>query len=101
LTDLDLGPLFAVRPTPPRDETHHESLRRVTSAIGADVLAFLRARVGQQFHADELRAYVDARHQCAPASADRICRALRQAGKCRVVLVSRAQSLYLCEAVAP
>jgi hypothetical protein len=75
-----------------------QNLHRVVKGIGAFVLEFCRARTGQTFTAAELHAFVAKRSGRAPASADRILRALRQAGVVDVRLVSRSASLYL---VAP
>lgn len=73
---------------------------RVGGAIGDDVLAFARSRVGREFHMEDLRSYVEARGHRAPDSAGRILRLLRQHGRLDYSVVSRAQSLYRVEAVA-
>jgi len=76
-----------------------ENLERVTHRIGQLVVEFCRSRVGKQFYADELRAYVLAGMRGAPGSPDRILRDLRQRGVIDYVVVSRAKSLYRVEAV--
>lgn len=80
--------------------SHRENLERVRNAIGAHVLAFCRARIGREFHAQELRDYVARVHPTAPASADRILRDLRSRGLVAYVLVSRSKSLYRVESIA-
>ena len=72
-------------------------LRRVTATIGRTVMDFCRVverRQSREFHAQELRDYVAAQGLTAPASPDRILRALRQRGKLHYVVVTRAKSLY-------
>lgn len=78
-------------------------MERVTSAIGRAVLAFCRVRLAHgepQFHADDLRSFVLRAHPTAPASADRILRALRRAGQVSYQVVNRRQSLYRVVSVA-
>lgn len=77
-----------------------EQLARVTGKIADAIIAFCRARVGRAFHADDLRRHVASSAQVAPASADRVLRALRQSGQVRYVVVSRAGSLYRVDEVA-
>jgi hypothetical protein len=70
-------------------------LEAVASRIGSAILDFCATRVGQAFHADDLRQYVT--HKigvCAPGSADRVLRDLRQRGAINYVCVSRSESLY-------
>ena len=98
MTLADL-PLFA-RPSP--REAGTASLERVTSRIGAAIVEFCAARVGQTFHADELRAAITA--ACgvvAPDSASRILRQLRLTNRIRYVVLSRRESLYKVEGVTP
>lgn len=72
-----------------------KQLARVTCAIGRAVLDFARSRVGQEFHANDLRAYVDmASGPTAPGSADRVMRDMRRRGVLDYTLISRGQSLY-------
>lgn len=76
--------------------------RRVRSLIGDRIRRFIAERLSSgrpQFHADELRRYVASVHPTAPASADRILRALRQDGAVDYQCVSRRDSLY--EALDP
>lgn len=78
-------------------------LARVTSAIAQAILGFLRARLNNgmpEFHAEELRQWVKASLQTAPASADRVLRDLRAAGRVRYVVINRRASLYRIEHVA-
>jgi hypothetical protein len=57
--------------------------------------AAITAENPRRFTANELRHAVNARNfGTAPASADRVMRSLRKAGKINYVLVNRAQSLY-------
>ena len=75
-------------------------LTRVTCAIGRSVLDFARSRVGQDFHAGDLRAYVTmASGVTAPGSADRVMRDLRQRGLIGYTLISRSKSLYRVDSV--
>jgi hypothetical protein len=76
--------------------------RRVRSLIGDRIKRFLSERLSSgrpQFHADELRRYVASVHATAPASADRILRALRQDGIVAYQVLNRRASLY--EALDP
>lgn len=83
------------------DFEQHENLDRVRGKIGRAVLSFCSGRVGRQFHADELRKYVEtnAGRYVAPASADRILRDLRQRGWIDYEITSRAGSLYFVKMV--
>lgn len=68
-------------------------LDRVSSRISAAIVRFMRG--AGRFHADELRAAVEAEvGTCAPGSADRIMRDLRQRGIIDYTLISRRGSLY-------
>lgn len=77
------------------DEEQPAQLERVSVRIGKSVVAFCETRVGQEFHADELRDYVLS--QCAPiapASPDRVLRDLRKKGELDYEVVNRRQSKY-------
>lgn len=75
------------------DLEQQSQLRRVRANIGSSVMAFLRERgVHGTFHAKDLHEYVGT--GVAPASADRILRALRKDGLCDYEVVSRAGSFY-------
>lgn len=75
------------------DDDQQEHLERVSSRIGAAILAFCQEH--QQFHADELRKHViAATGVTAPASADRILRDLRQKQRIDYAVVNRRESLY-------
>ena len=78
------------------DREQATEVARVTSAISRAILAFCRVRLATDplFHADDLRAFVLRAHPTAPASADRILRALRRAGQVSYQVVNRRQSLY-------
>jgi hypothetical protein len=81
--------------------TQARELSRVSGRIAEAIVGFCRARVGQTFHADELRRWVEAETgTAAPGSADRVLRMLRQAGRVRYVVESRAESRYRVEGVA-
>jgi hypothetical protein len=69
-----------------------EHLRRVAAKIGPVVLDFCSQY--SSFHAAQLRAYVVKETQVAPASPDRILRALRQKGFLDYEVVDRRASLY-------
>jgi len=92
-------PLFA-RPSPP--EHGPASLERISSRIGAAIVEFCTARVGQTFHADELRAYVTERcGVVAPGSADRVLRQLRLTNRIQYIVLNRRDSLYRVDGVTP
>lgn len=97
-SDLELRDV-SVR-TPPREDAH---LSRVRSAIGAVIASWLRARgVGAVFRASQLRAHVaEVCGEKAPASADRILRALRRDGVVAYIVVDRRASLYRLTWVMP
>jgi hypothetical protein len=95
------GPLFDwVPPAPssPKPPDQAAELERVSARIGRAIVDFCQARVGQQFHADELRAHVERScGQVAPGSADRILRALRQRQVVAYRVIDRSKSLYVVE----
>lgn len=75
-------------------DEQQERLDRVSSRIARAILDFCRAH--KRFHADELRKYVIRETGiAAPASADRILRALRQEGHIDYIVENRRASLYL------
>lgn len=79
-------------------------LQRVTGALASAILRFCRARLAtgrSEFYANELREYVQGSQDSAPASADRVLRALRRDGILDYVVVSRKDSLYKLLRVAP
>jgi hypothetical protein len=71
-----------------------DHLSRVRERIGDAILDFCQSREGP-WHMDDLRRHV-VRHVgvIAPASPDRILRALRRDGKLNYVVLSRKGSLY-------
>lgn len=74
---------------------------RVTANIGALVVEFCRAHVGDLFNAAELRAHVTrAVPAIAPESPGRILRELKARGVVHYELVSRSRSLYRVVRVA-
>jgi hypothetical protein len=73
------GDLFSQRGW--HDHEQERQIERVTARIGMTVLAFVRSiGVGGTFHAEDLRAYVNANASGAPGSPDRILRDLRCKG---------------------
>lgn len=79
-----------------------DELERVSSRIGAAIVGFCqRLGPGGEFYADDLRQHVLNACQSAPASPDRVLRALRQVGKLNYEVVSRSKSLYRVLAVEP
>lgn len=74
-----------------------EHLHRVGAKIGVVVLSFCRTH--ETFHAAELRAYVVRETSVAPASPDRILRALRQVGLLDYEVLDRRASFYRVKAV--
>lgn len=79
------------------------NIERVSDAIAALVTKFLREHLNQEFHVETLREYVyqHVNGYVAPASPDRILRALRQRGTVNYTVVSRSKSLYRSLPVAP
>jgi hypothetical protein len=71
-------------------------LKQKIAKIGPTILRFCQARVATNpyFHMEELHAYVEAQLQIAPASPDRVLRALRQDGDINYVVVDRRASHY-------
>lgn len=72
------------------------NLKRVTSETGGAIVAFWCSHIGREYRADDLRAFVAS--QCgprAPASADRIMRALKRKRAINYHCINRAASLYL------
>jgi hypothetical protein len=73
------------------------NLARVRSAIARHVLTFCWTRVMMEpptFRMNELQTYVSDQASAAPASPDRILRALRAEGLIDYVVEDRAKSLY-------
>ena len=75
----------------------HTELTRVKSKISKSIMAFFKKKgVGHEFHADDLRRYVESfTGRTAPGSADRILRELRQQMALNYEVTNRRQSLYL------
>lgn len=74
-----------------------ENLERVKSKIGLLVLGFLdeRLRTGKpEFVISELHEWIRQRATTAPASPDRILRALRAEGRCHYRVIDRRASRY-------
>lgn len=78
-----------------------QNVERVSARIARHVVEFCRERIGQQFHADDLRAYVTSKSEGAPSSPDRILRDLRQRGVVTYDVISRKGSLYRVTGVKP
>ena len=72
-------------------------LSRVQQRIAPIILDFYAYRLFRNpyFHMNELFAYVEKNTLIAPASPDRILRALRQEGKLDYIVVDRRASYYL------
>ena len=79
------------------DSEQTEELRRVRSKIAPSVLRFYQARLASApyFHINELHEFVVRDVQIAPASPDRILRALRQEGRLDYDVINRRASYYL------
>lgn len=76
-------------------EDNHEFLGSAKDYLRDAIVSFCKGRVGSTFFADELRIYVQSHAgRCAPGSADRILRDLRQVWKLGYTVVNRRQSLY-------
>lgn len=73
-----------------------ENIERVKINIAPHVLAFVNARIGKEFRIVDLYQYVASQTKgyTAPASADRILRALKKKGELDYEVISRSQSLY-------
>jgi hypothetical protein len=75
-----------------------ENLQRVALNLGQSIVHFWQIKMstpGRRFTATELRQYVQKNNfGTAPASADRVLRNLRKAGKLNYAVVNRAASLY-------
>lgn len=70
-------------------------LEAVAARIAGAILNFCRLNADRDWHADDLRRYVDFQvGPVAPGSADRILRSLRAKGQVRYECVSRSASLY-------
>lgn len=70
-------------------------LKRVTLSLEDAIVAFAHMVRKREFKADELRAYVTRRVLgSAPASPDRVLRALRAKGLLDYEVVSRSGSVY-------
>jgi hypothetical protein len=72
--------------------------------VGQAIQLFYNSRVNCYpfFHADDLRVFVEtAIGKSAPASADRILRDLRKAGKINYVVTDRSKSLYKLLPITP
>jgi hypothetical protein len=68
---------------------------RVYAKIAPVIMAFHDLHVGETFHAEELRTFVTERvPEIAPASPDRILRALRLGFRLNYVVLDRRNSLY-------
>jgi hypothetical protein len=74
--------------------SNDEHLHRVRDRIGDAIVGFSEVSA-PQFRMDDLRRHVvRAVGVIAPASPDRVLRALRQEGRLNYVVVSRRASLY-------
>jgi len=70
-------------------------LFRVSDRISGLVIEFFQSvAIGGTFHAEELRAFVDAHCKSAPGSADRVMRSLRKKGVINYTVINRTYSLY-------
>lgn len=80
-----------------RADEQSQQLARVSDALAPRIVAWALERIGDEFHADELREAVGG----APASADRVLRDLRRRGVVGYVCVNRRTSLYVIRFVRP
>lgn len=78
------------------DPIQRAELQRVRASLRLAILQFLRGRLrfGGHFHADELRNAVRQSVPAAPASPDRILRALRTEGTVKYLVTDRSRSAY-------
>lgn len=85
-----------------REMNNAPHLDSVSARIAASIIKFCQRHVGGTFRADELRGFVLANvGTCAPGSADRILRNLRQKGALDYTVIDRSKSLYLLRSVNP
>jgi len=81
-------------------QIQREELTRVLSSIADYVIKFASERTGEVFTASDLCEYVWKFDRCiAPASPDRILRALKRAGAVCYDVVDRSKSSYRITAV--
>jgi len=79
------------------NEGQSHQIERVGHRIGRYIVEFCHGRMLQrqyQFHANDLRQFVEGRFPSAPGSSDRILRDLRQKGQLNYVIINRRDSLY-------
>ena len=75
-------------------EEQERHLNRVTGNIAEHIRAFARRQGSVQWHMVDLHSFVGTRAQVAPASCDRILRALRASGELSYRVINRRNSLY-------
>lgn len=80
-----------------RADEQSQQLARVSDALAPRIVAWALERIGQTFHASELREAVGG----APASADRVLRDLRRRGVIGYAVTDRARSQYELRFVRP
>lgn len=78
-------------------EVQAKHLESVSARIGKAIIEFMRGHAGQEFHAEDVRRFVETRcGTSAPGSADRVMRDLRKRDEIAYTVVNRAKSLYRC-----
>jgi hypothetical protein len=76
-------------------KTQAIELQRVKLKTADLIQQFFDAhQTGEEFHAEDLHAFVKAKANIAPASADRIMRDMKQSGQVNYEVINRSQSLY-------
>ncbi len=76
------------------NEQQSLNLDRVRSKIATVILSFCAARMGEEFHMEELARHVSVRVEVSPDSPSRILRDLRRRGELNYEVVRRSESLY-------
>lgn len=80
---------------PPGEQA--EQIERVRERIARYIRVFFVLQIASgkhEFHAEDLQSYVAKMARCAPASADRVMRAMKQDGDLDYLLIDRRKSLY-------
>lgn len=87
--------LFDDKPNPDIKVHDNHHLTRVRGKVADHIRAFAK-RTGDaaSWHMEDLHRFVLARESVAPASTDRILRAMRRNGELDYVVLNRKQSLY-------
>jgi hypothetical protein len=78
-------------------ENKMNDLKRVESSLAATIIEFAKDQIAAgspEFHAEQLRTFINERKTAAPSSPTRILQLMRKNGQLNYELVSRSKSLY-------